>query len=242
MLSDQGALFPQFATHNAHSIASACVAASGRPFELQRLHGMGEALYDEMSAAAGSTPAAASMRRSAATTTSSPTWCAACSRTAPTPPSSTAWPTIRRHLDEILRDPVQAVRARARQAGAPAAAADGHLLARAPEQPRHRARPSRPCAPRFAEEVAGDAERLLRGRRPSSAARRSRDAGGRARAVPARPARARRRGAHCRSRHHRDGPAQCRRRHPDMGPAAAARPGRRSSTRPPISTSATARA
>ena len=48
MLADQGALFPQFATHNAHSIASACVAASGRPFELQRLHGMGEALYDEL--------------------------------------------------------------------------------------------------------------------------------------------------------------------------------------------------
>jgi RHH-type proline utilization regulon transcriptional repressor/proline dehydrogenase/delta 1-pyrroline-5-carboxylate dehydrogenase len=48
MLSDQAALFPQFATHNAHSIASACVAAAGRPFELQRLHGMGEALYDEI--------------------------------------------------------------------------------------------------------------------------------------------------------------------------------------------------
>jgi RHH-type proline utilization regulon transcriptional repressor/proline dehydrogenase/delta 1-pyrroline-5-carboxylate dehydrogenase len=48
MLADQGALFPQFATHNAHSIASACVAASGRTFELQRLHGMGEALYDEL--------------------------------------------------------------------------------------------------------------------------------------------------------------------------------------------------
>src|SRR6185436_17325804 len=48
MLSDQSALFPQFATHNAHSIASACVAASGRLFELQRLHGMGEALYDEI--------------------------------------------------------------------------------------------------------------------------------------------------------------------------------------------------
>jgi RHH-type transcriptional regulator, proline utilization regulon repressor / proline dehydrogenase / delta 1-pyrroline-5-carboxylate dehydrogenase len=48
MLSDQSALFPQFATHNAHSVASACIAASGRLFELQRLHGMGEALYDEI--------------------------------------------------------------------------------------------------------------------------------------------------------------------------------------------------
>ncbi len=36
----------QFASHNAHSIASAIVAAGRTPFEFQRLHGMGEALYD----------------------------------------------------------------------------------------------------------------------------------------------------------------------------------------------------
>jgi RHH-type transcriptional regulator, proline utilization regulon repressor / proline dehydrogenase / delta 1-pyrroline-5-carboxylate dehydrogenase len=48
MLADQGALLPQFATHNAQSIASACVAGTGRTIELQRLHGMGEALYDEI--------------------------------------------------------------------------------------------------------------------------------------------------------------------------------------------------
>jgi RHH-type proline utilization regulon transcriptional repressor/proline dehydrogenase/delta 1-pyrroline-5-carboxylate dehydrogenase len=48
MLADQAALLPQFATHNAQSIASACVAATGRTIELQRLHGMGEALYDEI--------------------------------------------------------------------------------------------------------------------------------------------------------------------------------------------------
>lgn len=35
----------QFATHNAHTIASLIEMAQGQPFELQRLHGMGEELY-----------------------------------------------------------------------------------------------------------------------------------------------------------------------------------------------------
>lgn len=39
-------LFPQFATHNAHTIAAVLELAQGRPFELQRLHGMGEQLHD----------------------------------------------------------------------------------------------------------------------------------------------------------------------------------------------------
>ncbi|MCG6939918.1 MAG: bifunctional proline dehydrogenase/L-glutamate gamma-semialdehyde dehydrogenase PutA [Thiohalocapsa sp.] len=39
-------IYPQFATNNAHSIAAALALADGRPFELQRLHGMGEALHD----------------------------------------------------------------------------------------------------------------------------------------------------------------------------------------------------
>ncbi len=39
-------IFPQFATHNAHSIAAVLSLASDRPFELQRLHGMGESLHD----------------------------------------------------------------------------------------------------------------------------------------------------------------------------------------------------
>ena len=42
------AFFPQFATHNAHTIASVYVAAGEAPFEFQRLHGMGEALYAEV--------------------------------------------------------------------------------------------------------------------------------------------------------------------------------------------------
>jgi RHH-type proline utilization regulon transcriptional repressor/proline dehydrogenase/delta 1-pyrroline-5-carboxylate dehydrogenase len=48
LLSDQAAFYPQFATHNAHTIAAAFVAAGDAPFELQRLHGMGEALYEEV--------------------------------------------------------------------------------------------------------------------------------------------------------------------------------------------------
>ncbi|AHB49421.1 pyrroline-5-carboxylate dehydrogenase [Hyphomicrobium nitrativorans NL23] len=50
VLSDPKSFYPQFATHNAHTIASAIVAASETPFEFQRLHGMGEAIYEEVSA------------------------------------------------------------------------------------------------------------------------------------------------------------------------------------------------
>ncbi|WP_046079875.1 bifunctional proline dehydrogenase/L-glutamate gamma-semialdehyde dehydrogenase PutA [Halomonas sp. HG01] len=50
LLSDatRGRIFPQFATHNAHTITSILEQANAadRAFEFQRLHGMGEALYD----------------------------------------------------------------------------------------------------------------------------------------------------------------------------------------------------
>ncbi|RTR02402.1 bifunctional proline dehydrogenase/L-glutamate gamma-semialdehyde dehydrogenase PutA [Halomonas nitroreducens] len=50
LLSDatRGRIFPQFATHNAHTISTILEQANEaqRPFEFQRLHGMGEALYD----------------------------------------------------------------------------------------------------------------------------------------------------------------------------------------------------
>jgi len=50
-------LYPQFATHNAHTVAAVIELAreAGRPagsFEFQRLHGMGEALYGHMAEAA----------------------------------------------------------------------------------------------------------------------------------------------------------------------------------------------
>ena len=40
-------IYPQFATHNAHTIAAIHHLAQGRPFEYQRLHGMGTDLYGE---------------------------------------------------------------------------------------------------------------------------------------------------------------------------------------------------
>jgi RHH-type transcriptional regulator, proline utilization regulon repressor / proline dehydrogenase / delta 1-pyrroline-5-carboxylate dehydrogenase len=39
---------PQFATHNAHSIAAIAVLGGDRPYEFQRLYGMGEALHQEV--------------------------------------------------------------------------------------------------------------------------------------------------------------------------------------------------
>ena len=42
------ALYPQFATHNAYTTALILEAAQGRPFEFQRLHGMGGLLYKQL--------------------------------------------------------------------------------------------------------------------------------------------------------------------------------------------------
>lgn len=39
-------IYPQFAGHNAHTVATILELAEGRPFEFQRLHGMGERLHD----------------------------------------------------------------------------------------------------------------------------------------------------------------------------------------------------
>jgi RHH-type proline utilization regulon transcriptional repressor/proline dehydrogenase/delta 1-pyrroline-5-carboxylate dehydrogenase len=49
LLSDPAAFYPQFATHNAQSIAAVSTTAPGAgAYEFQRLHGMGEALYEEV--------------------------------------------------------------------------------------------------------------------------------------------------------------------------------------------------
>ncbi|WP_234264396.1 L-glutamate gamma-semialdehyde dehydrogenase [Hydrogenophaga sp. NFH-34] len=50
LLGAPDAIFPQFATHNAGTIAAILQMASrkGVPFELQRLHGMGEGIYREV--------------------------------------------------------------------------------------------------------------------------------------------------------------------------------------------------
>nr|WP_315225673.1 L-glutamate gamma-semialdehyde dehydrogenase [uncultured Albidiferax sp.] len=50
LLDAPDAIYPQFATHNAATIAAILhlAAKSGNPFELQRLHGMGEGVYREV--------------------------------------------------------------------------------------------------------------------------------------------------------------------------------------------------
>ena len=52
------ALYPQFATHNAHTLAAVRTQAgqAGLPVEFQRLHGMGEALYEAAQARYGAFP------------------------------------------------------------------------------------------------------------------------------------------------------------------------------------------
>ncbi|MGE0121070.1 MAG: bifunctional proline dehydrogenase/L-glutamate gamma-semialdehyde dehydrogenase PutA [Dongiaceae bacterium] len=49
LLADPAAFYPQFATHNAHTLAAVLeMAGNRRDFEFQRLHGMGEALYEQV--------------------------------------------------------------------------------------------------------------------------------------------------------------------------------------------------
>ncbi|MDP5252592.1 MULTISPECIES: bifunctional proline dehydrogenase/L-glutamate gamma-semialdehyde dehydrogenase PutA [unclassified Vibrio] len=44
--SVRGHIFPQFASHNAHTVSAISVMAEHRDYEFQRLHGMGEALHE----------------------------------------------------------------------------------------------------------------------------------------------------------------------------------------------------
>ena len=50
LLSDhlRGLIWPQFATHNAHTLSSIMTMSTHKEFEFQRLHGMGDALYDHI--------------------------------------------------------------------------------------------------------------------------------------------------------------------------------------------------
>ncbi|MEO0617784.1 MAG: bifunctional proline dehydrogenase/L-glutamate gamma-semialdehyde dehydrogenase PutA [Pseudomonadota bacterium] len=48
MLAEPDIFYPQFATHNAHTISAIHTMAGNAPFEFQRLHGMGEAVYEEV--------------------------------------------------------------------------------------------------------------------------------------------------------------------------------------------------
>ncbi len=53
LLAKHDSLYPQFATHNAHTVSWLLEVGAGRAFELQRLHGMGEELYGELTARPG---------------------------------------------------------------------------------------------------------------------------------------------------------------------------------------------
>lgn len=54
LLRRRDVFYPQFATHNAHTVAAVSVmAGNDREFEFQRLHGMGQALYDAVTAKRG---------------------------------------------------------------------------------------------------------------------------------------------------------------------------------------------
>ncbi len=46
-------IYPQFATHNAHTVTCILSMGKGQAFEFQRLHGMGDALYDTVIEQAG---------------------------------------------------------------------------------------------------------------------------------------------------------------------------------------------
>lgn len=49
LLENRSVFFPQFATHNAHTVAAVmALAGESDGFELQRLHGMGQALYEDV--------------------------------------------------------------------------------------------------------------------------------------------------------------------------------------------------
>ena len=89
LLDARDRIYPQFATHNAHSVAAVLAMAGDRKgFEFQRLHGMGEALH-EIVHDSGKDPLPDLCPRRARIGICWPTWCAACWRTGRTRRSST---------------------------------------------------------------------------------------------------------------------------------------------------------
>ncbi len=56
LLAAEDAIYPAFATHNAYTIGAIKALAAGREFEFQRLHGMGEDVYEVLAEAEGDRP------------------------------------------------------------------------------------------------------------------------------------------------------------------------------------------
>ena len=115
LLAAPDAVFPQFATHNAQTLATdhrhrrARLLSVGQ-YEFQCLHGMGEPLYEEVVGRGQARPAVPHLRAGRARTRRcSPISSGACWRTAPTPPSSTASPTRPCSIDDLVADPVEVV-------------------------------------------------------------------------------------------------------------------------------------
>ena len=111
MLAARDAIYPQFATHNAHTHRRIDVGRGQHGFRISATawHGRGVVRISHRSETAriARQRQRASMRRSETTRTCSPISCAACSRTAPTPHSSTGLPTRRRPSTRSSADPVE---------------------------------------------------------------------------------------------------------------------------------------
>ncbi|GGD85600.1 bifunctional protein PutA [Tsuneonella deserti] len=56
MFEAADAIYPAFATHNAYTIGAIKALSQGRQFEFQRLHGMGEDVYEELAKEEGNDP------------------------------------------------------------------------------------------------------------------------------------------------------------------------------------------
>ncbi|MGZ3270876.1 MAG: bifunctional proline dehydrogenase/L-glutamate gamma-semialdehyde dehydrogenase PutA [Croceibacterium sp.] len=56
LLAAEDAIYPAFATHNAYTIGAIKALAAGREFEFQRLHGMGEDVYEVLAEEEGNHP------------------------------------------------------------------------------------------------------------------------------------------------------------------------------------------
>ena len=111
LLAASDVIYPAFATHNANTIGQVKALAGDRAFEFQRLHGMGEELYDELAKLErgdrrAAPPRCASTRRSEATRNCSPISSGGCSKTAPIQSFVNRIADEDVPIDELVRDPV----------------------------------------------------------------------------------------------------------------------------------------
>lgn len=125
LLAVPNLIYPQFATHNAHTLAAILSTGGQSPhpgqYEFQCLHGMGEPLYEQVTgkvADGKSTVRVVFMLRSVHMKRCWHIWCAACWKTVVLTPrfvnriADTSLP-----LDELVADPVTAVEKLAQQEG-----------------------------------------------------------------------------------------------------------------------------